>query len=44
MKCTKKFRQAIESLESRTMFAWSAYADLVNQDTAASKFASVTGA
>ncbi|MBC8105684.1 MAG: S8 family serine peptidase [Anaerolineae bacterium] len=44
MKPVNKFAQAIESLETRVLFAWSAYAQLVNQDDAASQFASITGA
>src|SRR5258705_12503784 len=32
-----------ESLEPRRLFAWSAYAQLVNQDQAAADFSSVTG-
>src|SRR5215218_8768903 len=44
MKSTNQFAKAIESLETRVLFAWSPYAQLVNQDDAASKFATVTGA
>ncbi|CAN5638792.1 hypothetical protein BH09PLA1_BH09PLA1_08840 [soil metagenome] len=44
MPVNKKFAQAIESLETRVLFAWSAYAQLVNQDAAAASFANVTGA
>jgi subtilisin family serine protease len=33
-----------DSLEGRTLFAWSAYASLIKQDAAASTYASVTGA
>jgi subtilisin family serine protease len=33
----------IESLETRRLFAWSSYAQLVNQDVAASNFSSITG-
>src|SRR4030095_1971159 len=34
---------AFESLEIRTLFAWANYAQLVNQDDAASHFSSITG-
>lgn len=34
----------IEPLETRRLFAWSSYAQLVNQDQAATDFSSVTGA
>ena len=33
----------IEGLESRQLLAWSGYAQLVNQDTAATDFSTVTG-
>jgi subtilisin family serine protease len=39
----KPFVTAIESLETRRLFAWSSYAQLVNQDVAASNFSSITG-
>lgn len=34
---------SIESLEGRQLFAWSAYAQLVNQDDAASNYSNITG-
>src|SRR6185503_11746213 len=34
---------AVESLETRTLFTWSSYAHLVNQDAAAQHYSSVTG-
>jgi hypothetical protein len=39
----KPFVTAIESLETRRLFAWSGYAQLVNQDTAAADFSNITG-
>lgn len=39
----RKFTQFIESLEARQLFAWSAYAQLVNQDDAASNYSGITG-
>jgi hypothetical protein len=36
--------RTLESLEQRTLMAWSSYAQLVNQDDAASAYSSVTGA
>jgi hypothetical protein len=38
------FSPAIETLENRRLLAWSNYAQLVDQDVAASKFSNVTGA
>ena len=35
---------SIEPLETRRLFAWSSYAQLVNQDQAATDFSSITGA
>jgi subtilisin family serine protease len=35
--------RAIEMLEGRTLLAWSSYAQLVDQDDAASKYSSITG-
>src|SRR3954463_2707383 len=40
---TKPLFSPLEPLETRRLFAWSSYAQLVNQDTAASDFSSVTG-
>src|SRR4051812_28540908 len=34
----------IEQLETRTLFAWANYAQLVNQDDAAKDFSNITGA
>jgi hypothetical protein len=39
----KRCRIAIENLENRRLLAWSGYAQLVNQDDAASNFSSITG-
>lgn len=40
----KTIRTVIESLEPRRLLAWSAYAQLVNQDEAAASHAPITGA
>src|SRR5690349_10138820 len=37
-------RPPLEALESRRLFAWSGYAQLVDQDVAASQFPTITGA
>lgn len=40
---TRKAGTLLEPLESRRLFAWSAYAQLVDQDVAAEKYANLTG-
>jgi len=43
MNRSKSPRHLLESLEPRRLLAWSSYASLVGQDTAASQFPSITG-
>jgi subtilisin family serine protease len=40
---SRKPAVSLESLESRRLFAWSSYAQLVDQDTAAQHYPSITG-